>query len=123
MTTLLLSMLLACDVSGWVEPDKPHFEAGTYSCGFSCGSEDILFTIEDDGIWTRFTFEGWHPYSDEPAKKGECVIIEEVGDTPGAMWWAECDGLEDVFVYSEGFRMEVEWIWDEFEPSTEATFE
>lgn len=122
MRTLLFSMLLACGESedsgqaanneqtGVEFEDPKWFEAGTYSCvsGSVCGFEPRISltrtgTISDyELVWTisseNRVFE----------ERGECLIGEAI--TPDeSVWEATCEGLGEVTVYSEGFRIDIEW--------------
>ena len=128
MRTLLFSMLLACDVSGdgssengdTESQDPIWFEEGSYPCrndqgACPLGSEagtPILFQLFQTGSISNYEFtyvwknqEGtWRTTT----KSGECFIGEALTPDERA-WEASCEGLEEVTVYSEGFRIEVTW--------------
>ena len=126
MRTLLLSMLLACgetEDSGQaanngqtgVESEDPKwFEAGTYYGGYP---KNLTFTLSQTGSISSYelSWEGWDYYNDRATSvgiSGECFIGEAI--TPDEnMWEATCEGLSEVIVYSEGFRIDFSWRgWD-----------
>lgn len=113
MRTLLFSMLLACgdDDSGQTDggsEDPKWFEAGTYSC-VNCSGAGTLLTLTKTGTISDYELV-WGTPDDVQTKRGECLIGDAL--TPDEILWdATCEGLREVTVYSEGFRIDVEWAW------------
>lgn len=119
MTTLLLSVLLACgeqtEDSGPtnnnnVTEEPQWFEAGNYQCVERCGDhnrEAISLWLDETGSVSDYTMY----ISADNTLRGRCLIGEPI--TPDeSVWEATCDGLGEVTVYSEGFRIEAEWSVD-----------
>lgn len=121
MRTLLFSMLLACGEAedsgqtanngqtGGGSEDPQWFEAGTYSCvAGDCGWDPII-TLTQTGTVSDYELAWTDPWNDVVRfDSGECLIGNAI--TPDeSVWEATCEGLGEVKVYSEGFRIDIEW--------------
>ena len=114
--TLLLSMLLACGEqtedsgqTGGESEDPKWFEEGIYrNCSYPCGAKS--FELTQTGTISDYELVyWWNGNSDERTKRGSCLIGDPI--TPDeTVWEATCDGLEEVIIYSEGFRADVSFI-------------
>ena len=116
MTTLLLSMLLACGEAedsgqtGGGSEDPKWFEAGTYSC-VSCSGAGASLSLTKTGTISDYELVSAIYAGNVITKGGECLIGNALTPDESA-WEATCEGLGEVTVYSEGFRIVVEWDAD-----------
>ena len=117
----LLPMLMACvggsrdsgnsggnsgDSENGIE-DPRWFEAGSKRCVTACFS-GTTFTLTQTGSISDYEiqWDEWEEgYDLTRTLNGECLIGDAI--TPDeSVWEATCDGLSDVTVYSEGFRID-----------------